>query len=66
MPRSQQDQEPARPVESIYHIYPVLEIPTEKKGELLIIGQRKARAVMKWIDEIQAFLDRHPVEGGLK
>ncbi|HAJ27918.1 MAG TPA: hypothetical protein DCG53_11875 [Syntrophus sp. (in: bacteria)] len=60
MARLAKDKSPTRPVESTYHIYPVLEIPTEKEGEKLIIGQRKARAVVKWIDEIRAFLDRHP------
>jgi hypothetical protein len=48
------------PVEDTYHIYPVLLIPTEKPGETLVIGRRKAKAIVKYHDDIKAFLDRHP------
>lgn len=48
------------PVEDTWHIYPVLLIPTEKPGEALVIGRRKAQAIVRYIEEIKAFLDRHP------
>lgn len=48
------------PTEDTYHKYPVLKIPTDKHGEVLIIGTRKARAVINHFDAIKAFAERHP------
>ena len=51
------------PVEEQYHKYPVLLIPSEKQGEALVIGPRKAAAICRHIAAIQAFLARHPEQG---
>lgn len=47
------------PVEEMFHIYPVLLIPSEKAGETIVIGCRKARAIIRWYEDIKAFHQRH-------
>ena len=48
------------PVEEIYHVYPVLLIPSTKAGEAIVIGRRKAEAIVRNYEAIVAFLARHP------
>jgi hypothetical protein len=50
------------PEEDLYHKYHVLKIPTEKQGELLIVGMNKARAIIKHYDAIREFVDKHREE----
>lgn len=47
------------PVEDRFHKYPVLRIPTEKRHDQLIIGLEKARAILRWLDDIKSFVERH-------
>lgn len=51
-----------RPTEDKFHKYNVLKIPTEKQGELLIVGMNKARAIIKHYDTIREFVDKHREE----
>ncbi len=52
------------PTEEVYKIYdfqyPVLKIPVDHAPEL-IIGRRKARAILHHLDAIRAFVARHEV-----
>jgi hypothetical protein len=48
------------PVEEQFHIYPVLLIPSERPGEAIVIGRRKAMAIIKHYQAIAAFMERHP------
>jgi len=46
------------PAEDMFYKYPVLKIPTEA-GEDLVVGMFKAQAILKYIDAIREFVEKH-------